>query len=146
MYSGNGVTTLPSSIGHVWAMVWRLVEKISILPDGVASGFATGSSRNAFIPMTGLSFFLKMPCSRNLSNDGRSGTSARLSSTSQRTQSSWVRPSVNSALTPSFSASPAICSYTGTQSWSGSIALSVRTVLPRSPAPDSSPGERREDL
>ena len=43
MYSGNGVTTLPSSIGHVWAMVWRLVEKISILPDGVASGFATGS-------------------------------------------------------------------------------------------------------
>ena len=79
-------------------------EKISILPDGVSSLFATGSSRNFFMDTTGACSSIYTPISTASSQVGSFGLFSRAFSYCSLMRSSSVLPSVNSSATPNFSA------------------------------------------
>ena len=79
-------------------------ENISILPDGVSSLFATGSSRNFFMDTTGACSSMYTPISTASSQVGSFGLFSRAFSYCSLMRSSSVLPSVNSSATPNFSA------------------------------------------
>lgn len=107
---GGSQTGWPGASAYPNAPI--VAEASSIRPDGVGSGWASGSARKAPMipPESATCGSSSSPAARNSSNDGagspRSANPLRVGSYSHSSQARASRPSVNAAPTPSRSASP----------------------------------------